>query len=121
LTSGALLDRLNDEERRSHMTAKERIEEDSATRTEIAKRYAFSLAAFAFALIGVPLAITAQRKETSIGMLLSLIVAIGYYSFIFFANAVREKPQFHPDTIMWIPNILCLGLGGWLFIRLARR
>jgi lipopolysaccharide export system permease protein len=121
LTSGVLLDRLNDEERRSHMTEKDRIEEDSATRTEIAKRYSFSLAAFAFALIGVPLAITAQRKETSIGMLLSLIVAIVYYSFIFFANAVREKPQFHPDTIMWIPNILCIGLGAWLFVRLARR
>jgi lipopolysaccharide export system permease protein len=121
MTSGELRDRLNDEERRAHMTPKERIEEESATKTEMAKRYSFSLAAFAFALIGVPLAITAQRKETSIGMLLSLIIAIGYYSFIFFANAVRERPQFHPDTIMWIPNILCLGLGAWLFVRLARR
>jgi lipopolysaccharide export system permease protein len=121
LTTQELLDHLNDEERQRHMTDKERREEESATKTEVAKRYSFSLAAFAFALIGVPLAITAHRKETSIGMLMSLIVAIVYYAFIFFANAVRERPQFHPDTIMWIPNILCLGLGTWLFVRLARR
>ena len=54
------------------MTEKEKIEEMSATRTEMNKRYSFSLASFAFALIGVPLAITAHRKETSVGMLLSL-------------------------------------------------
>jgi len=121
MTSGELLERLNHEEKQAHMTEKERIEETSATRTEMNKRWSFSLAAFAFALIGVPLAITAHRKETSVGMLLSLTVAIVYYFFVFIGNAVREKPVWHPETLVWVPNVLCLALGTWLFVRLARR
>ena len=121
LTSGELLDRLRDEEKQSHMTDKERIEEMSATRTEMSKRYSFSLASFAFALIGVPLAITAHRKETSIGFLLSLIVAVVYFFFIIIANSVRENPHWHPELLMWVPNVLCLGFGSWLFVRMSRR
>jgi lipopolysaccharide export system permease protein len=103
------------------MTPKERIEEASATRTEISKRYAFSLAAMALGLVGVPLAITAHRKETSVGLLISLIVATSYFFFIIIANNLREKPQWHPELLMWLPNVLCLFFGGWLFLRMARR
>lgn len=121
LTTAALRDRLNDEERQAHMTEKDRIEEHSATITEINKRYSFSLAAFCFALVGVPLAITAHRKETSVGFLISLCVALVYYFFIIIANTVREKPQWHPELLMWVPNVLCLIFGGILFYRMSRR
>ena len=121
MTSGALLERLKNADQEEHMTDKERIEQMSAARTEVNKRWSFSLAAFAFALIGVPLGITAHRKETSVGMLLSLAVAIVYYFFIIIANAVREKPSWHPEILTWVPNVLCLFFGSWLFIRLARR
>lgn len=121
MTSAELVRRLDEEKKQSHMTEKERIEEMSAARTEVNKRYSFSLASFAFALIGVPLAITAHRKETSIGFLLSLGVAVTYFFFIIIANAVRENPRWHPELLMWVPNILCLGFGTWLFVRMARR
>jgi lipopolysaccharide export system permease protein len=121
MTSGELLERLKLEEKEAHMTEKERMEEMSATRTEMSKRFSFSLASFAFALIGVPLAITAHRKETSIGFMLSLAVAVTYFFFIIIANAVRENPRWHPELLMWLPNVLCLGLGGWLFFRMSRR
>jgi lipopolysaccharide export system permease protein len=121
MTSGELLERLNAEEKRAHMTDKERKAQVSATKTEMSKRFSFSLASFAFALIGVPLAITAHRKETSVGFLLSLAVAVTYFFFIIIANGVRENPKWHPELLMWIPNVLCLGLGGWLFLRMSRR
>jgi lipopolysaccharide export system permease protein len=121
MTSGELLERLNAEEKEAHMTERERIQQRSATRTEMSKRFSFSLASFAFALIGVPLAITAHRKETSIGFLLSLAVAVTYFFFIIVANGVRENPIWHPELLMWVPNVLCLGLGGWLFLRMSRR
>jgi LPS export ABC transporter permease LptF len=121
MTAGELLERLNAEERQAHMTEKERAAEVSAAKTEMSKRFSFSLASFAFALIGVPLAITAHRKETSAGFLLSLIVAVTYFFFIIIANGVREKPAWHPHLLMWVPNVLCLGLGGWLFLRMSRR
>jgi len=121
MTAGELLERLNAEERQAHMTGKERAAEVSAAKTEMSKRFSFSLASFAFALIGVPLAITAHRKETSVGFLLSLMVAVSYFFFIIIANGVREKPDWHPHLLMWVPNVLCLALGGWLFIRMSRR
>ena len=121
MTSGELLERLNDAERKAHMTEKERREEESATKTEVNKRYSFSLASFAFALIGVPLAVTAHRKETSIGFLLSLIVAVTYFLFIILSYSVRENYRLHPELLIWLPNVLCLGIGSWLFFRMSRR
>ncbi|MBV9673610.1 MAG: LptF/LptG family permease, partial [Verrucomicrobia bacterium] len=47
-------------------------EDDAAFRTEVSKRFSNAMAVCTFALIGVPLAITAQRRETSVGIALSL-------------------------------------------------
>ncbi|MEA3188066.1 MAG: lipopolysaccharide export system permease protein, partial [Chthoniobacter sp.] len=94
---------------------------DTAARTEVNKRFSFSLASFAFALIGVPLAITAHRRETSIGFLFSLVIAFVYFFFIIIADAVRDNPKAHPELLIWAPNILFIGLGGWLFWRLAKK
>ena len=121
MTAAELLDRLNAEERAANQTDKERAARVSAAKTEMSKRFSFSLASFAFALIGVPLAITAHRKETSVGFLMSLIVAVTYFFFIIIANGVRENPAWYPHLLMWVPNVLCLGLGGWLFLRMSRR
>lgn len=95
--------------------------EKAAAMTEVNKRFSFSLASFAFALIGVPLAITAHRKETSIGFLLSLVVAFVYFLFIIIADTLRNNPHAHPELLVWFPNVLFIAIGGWLFLRLSRR
>lgn len=97
------------------------VAEKTAAMTEVNKRFSFSLASFAFALIGVPLAITAHRKETSIGFLLSLIVAFVYFLFIIIADTLRNNPHAHPELLVWLPNALFIAIGGWLFFRLSRR
>ncbi len=102
-------------------TATSTEQERTAALTEVNKRFSFSLASIAFALVGVPLAITAHRKETSIGILLSLIVAFVYFFFIILATTVRDNPKFHPEWLIWSPNVIFIGLGIWLFLRLARR
>ena len=100
---------------------KQRASELSAAKTEVSKRFSFSLASFAFALIGVPLAITAHRKETSAGFLLSVVVAFVYFIFILIADAVKENPKAHPELLIWLPNVLFIGLGLWLFYKLSRK
>lgn len=97
------------------------IGDRTARKTEMNKRFSFSLASFAFALIGVPLAITAHRRETSIGFLFSLIVAFLFYAFIIAANLLREKPWAHPELLVWAPNVLFGALGVFLFVRLAKK
>src|SRR2546421_8076793 len=43
----------------------EKPQERSASRTEINKRFSFPFSCLAFAIIGVPLGVTAHRRETS--------------------------------------------------------
>ena len=122
LTAGELLNRLeHDDKAATPKSAQDAAEDLSALKTEVNKRFSFSLASFAFALIGVPLAITAHRKETSAGFLLSLMVAFVYFFFIIVADTVRTKPALHPELLIWSPNVIFIGLGAWLFFRLSRQ
>jgi len=93
----------------------------SAIRTETNKRFSFSLASFAFCLIAVPLAITAHRKETSVGFLFSLVVAFVYFFFIVMVDTVATNPRFHPELLIWLPNVVFISLGAFLFFRMSRR
>ncbi len=93
----------------------------SLSRTELSKRYSFSLACFTFALVGIPLGVTAQRRETSTGFALSLVTAVVYIGFIIFADTLNDKPAAMPHLIMWLPNVLFLSIGGWLFYKLSRK
>src|SRR5581483_1230373 len=110
----------------SQMTLSELVKtknahDQTAARTEVNKRFSFALASFAFALIGVPLAITAHRKETSIGFLFSLIVAFVYFFFIQAADWVHNNPKAHPEILIWMPNIIFIGLGSYLFWKLSKK
>src|SRR5438552_16861872 len=95
--------------------------ERSATRTEINKRFSFPFACLAFAVIGVPLGVTAHRRETSIGFAMGLIVAITYFLFVIVGDTLRGDPQVHPELLVWLPHVLFLILGPFLLRRLARR
>ena len=70
----------------------------AAAATELNKRFSFSLACVTFALIGIPLGITAHRQETTVGFGLSLIVALTYFVIIIVVNTIREKANVHPGT-----------------------
>ena len=95
-------------------------EKRASLKTEVSKRYSFSLACMTLGLIGIPLGVTAQRRETSIGFALSLMVACGYFALILLADSFRDNPNAHPHLLMWLPNLVFLSLGVWLFRRLGR-
>ncbi len=122
LTAGELLDRLEHDDKGTEQRADREVRKElSSLKTEVNKRFSVSLASFAFALIGVPLAITAHRKETSAGFLLSLIIAFVYFFFIIIADTLRTSPSLHPELLIWVPNVLFISLGAWLFYRLSRQ
>ena len=89
--------------------------------TEINKRFSFPMACLVFALVGVPLGITAHRRETSFGFAASLVIGVFYFLFIIVADTLRANPKLHPELLVWFPNVLFLGLGWWLFRRLSRQ
>src|SRR6516164_4825224 len=97
------------------------VEDEAAFKTEVSKRFSNAMAVFTFVLIGIPLAVTAQRRETSVGIALSLVVAFSYFIIIVITDNVRHQPNLHPEYLIWLPNLVYLTLGGTLFLRLARR
>ena len=106
---------------RDALQKSEDAEDEAAFRTEVSKRFSNAMAVFTFVLVGIPLAVTAQRKETSVGIALSLVVAFSYFIIIVLTDNVKHQPNLHPEILIWLPNLLYLTLGGTLFVRLARR
>ena len=88
---------------------------------EIQRRYAFSLACLALAFVGVPLGINAQRRETSTGLAISIVVALGYFLFFAVAEEYQDKSGNAAFILYWLPNLLCLILGIWLFYKAGRK
>jgi lipopolysaccharide export system permease protein len=93
----------------------------TAARTELSKRFSAALASLAFGLFAVPLAITAHRRETSIGFMLSLGIAFAYFFMMILVDTVRDKATWHPELLIWMPNVVFMAVGGLLFYRLSRR
>lgn len=96
-------------------------EKETATKTEISKRLSMSMACIAFALIAMPLGVTAQRKETSVGFAISLALAFGYFFFVVLAEMLRDDAVAYPYLLLWIPNVLFVGIGAWMLLRLDHR
>jgi lipopolysaccharide export system permease protein len=87
---------------------------------EAHKRVAGSFACFAFLLIGIPLGIKTHRRETSIGVAVSLALVFTYYFFVILAETFKNKPQYYPEVILWAPNLIFELLGLILLWRVSR-
>lgn len=83
----------------------------------ITSRQSFSLACLAFALVGVPLGIGAKRKDSSTGFILSILIGLGYFLFHIFASEIEDDTSTVSTILFWLPNILALIIGVWLFRR----
>lgn len=65
-------------------------------------------------LVGVPLGIRAQRKESTIGMAISLAISMGYYMVVILALSLENHASCHPELIIWLPVVICLAIAGRL-------
>jgi lipopolysaccharide export system permease protein len=86
----------------------------SIFRTKLHTRFVYAFAAIFFVLIGVPLGIRTHRKESSIGMALSLAVSLTFYLGVIVANSLDALPAFLPHVLVWVPVALCALFAAWL-------
>ena len=86
----------------------------SDIRTEFMKRWVFAFASICFVLVGVPLGIRAQRKESSVGMGIALLTALVYYLVVILMTSLSKNYHVHPEILIWLPVGLCVLLAGWL-------
>jgi lipopolysaccharide export system permease protein len=92
----------------------------AAALMEAHQRVAMAVACVAFTLVGIPLGIKTSRRETSIGIAISLGLALAYYFVVVVANTLKSKPHLYPDAILWSPNLVLQLLGLWLLWRVGR-
>jgi len=85
---------------------------------ELSQRICLSIAPFMFVLVAIPLGIKSHRKESSIGMLMSLGIVFVYYLFIILSDTFERMPQLHSWIFPWIP-IICGQIGGLMLLRRA--
>lgn len=90
---------------------------ESTLRVEFSKRTALALASFCFVLLGAPLGVRAQRRESSIGIAISLTVAMLFYLFLLLAQSLTNRPEYRPELVMMAPVIISLALGIFLTAR----
>lgn len=73
---------------------------------ELHKRLALALSPLAFLLMGIPFGIRTSRTETSVGLVISVTLAMLFYVFIIIAENTQNRPSLHPDFLIWIPNVV---------------
>ncbi len=96
-------------------------EQASPYLTELQARVSFSLACFTFIVVGLPLAIQTQRRETSVGVVLTIVIAGLYMLLGEVGRALKTKAGLYPELIIWAPNIIFQAIGFWLFYRANRK
>lgn len=80
-----------------------------------------AVAVLSFALIGVPLGVRVSRRETSAGLGIATLLALGYYFLTVMVGWLSRHPEYRPDLLYWVPNLVFLALGVRLFRRLERQ
>ncbi|MCH6256187.1 LptF/LptG family permease [Puniceicoccaceae bacterium K14] len=75
------------------------------------EKFAMGFTAISFILLGIPMGIQAQRKETSANIFLALGLALGYYFMMLAVGWLGNKPELRPDLLYWVPNIVYQAIG----------
>ena len=88
--------------------------------TEYWLRWSLALAPFVFAICGIPLAVVSERGGKSIGFGMSLVVLFIYYFMLVSALNISEKGYFYPGFVMWLPEVVILICGLFLWKKMIK-
>ena len=93
------------------------LKELCSLKVEFSKRLVFAMASICFVIIGIPLGIRSQRRESTVGMAISLAVSLGYYVVMILMLSCDEMYAARPWLFIWLPVVACFLLAGWLVRR----
>ncbi|MDR2849799.1 MAG: LptF/LptG family permease [Verrucomicrobiota bacterium] len=79
----------------------------SIHRTEFHVRLVYAFASICFVLVGAPLGIRSHRKESTVGMAISLAVALSYYLCVMLFESLDKFDWARPYVLIWLPVAVC--------------
>ncbi|MFN0118622.1 MAG: LptF/LptG family permease [Elusimicrobiota bacterium] len=84
-------------------------------------RLAIAFAPFCLVLIGVPIATVLKRGGKSFSFGISVVIIFTYYLLLILGLTMAEKERLPAILSVWIANITCLIIGGFLSFRLFKK
>jgi lipopolysaccharide export system permease protein len=115
---GELVDRIRDTARYfPQLSPRDLAIERMTLRVELNSRFSLALSCLTFVLLGVPLGIRSHRKESSVGVAISIGLTFAFYICILLAEEMVKYPAVRPDLIAWLPVAASVALGAWLIHR----
>lgn len=87
---------------------------------QISRRFAMAASVFSLALLGIPLGIKASRSETYANIAIALAITMGYYVALMMIGWAESRPHLRPDLLVWLPNLTCQAIGGYLLLKTNR-
>ena len=100
-------------------TRKEKEQGQMLATTQLMAHLASAFSVFSLAFLAVPLAVRVGRSETFVNAAIALGVALTYYLLTSMAAYVKD-PDLRPDLLIWLPNVVVVGLA-WTLLRRASR
>ena len=70
---------------------------------------------------GVPLGIKVSRRETSANLGVAVMLVLGYYFLTTAVSWIDRHPEYRPDLLLWVPNLIFIGIGLSLFARMGKK
>jgi lipopolysaccharide export system permease protein len=86
----------------------------------VQRKFNLAVAVFSFALIGVPLGIRVSRRETSANLAVAVGLGLGFYLLMVMVSWLDRHPEYRPDLLLWVPNVIFLIVAVTLFRRVER-
>ncbi|MEN9359425.1 MAG: hypothetical protein RL095_960 [Verrucomicrobiota bacterium] len=84
------------------------------------KNLALALAPLSFLLLALPFSFRSARSETSVGLVISLFILMGYFGMNMAIEMLPKTESFKPWILIWVPNLVYQAAGIWLLARKVR-
>lgn len=82
---------------------------------ELYKKFSLAFACILFVIIGAPLGYLFKRGGTA-GILIGILLFSSYYILVIGGEEFADRRGLSPFWAMWLPNIIFLGLGIYLYL-----
>ncbi len=82
-------------------------------------KFSIPFSCIVFGLIGIPLGVQPRRSGKSYGFILGIFVVLAYYILLTSAEILANNGTLPPVLTSWIPNIVLMGLGIYLLVKVG--